>query len=90
MTDRELWVKTMKTVGAMVGGTVVFLGSMSLVLLLIGGGHAAPTSEARTGSTGTAMSSEAKGSEALPPPRAQRHGPKSESRATESRPGDSI
>jgi hypothetical protein len=89
MTDRELWVKTMKTVGAMVGGTVVFLGSMSLVLLLIGGGHAAPTSEARTGS-GPAMSSEGKGSEAMPPARAQRHGPKSESRATESRPGDSI
>jgi hypothetical protein len=46
MTDRELWVKTWKTVGAMVGATVVFLGATSLVLLLGAGRPAAPTSEA--------------------------------------------
>jgi uncharacterized iron-regulated membrane protein len=43
MTDRELWVKTCKTVGAMVGGTVVFLGSMSLVLVLMVGRQASAT-----------------------------------------------
>jgi hypothetical protein len=45
MTDRELWVKTWKTVGAMVGATVVFLGSTSLVLLLGASRPVAPTSE---------------------------------------------
>ena len=46
MTDRELWARTWKTVGAMVGGTVVFLGSMSLVVLLALG-HPARTQEAQ-------------------------------------------
>ncbi len=90
MTDRELWTKTMKTVGAMVGGSVVFLGSMSLLLLALGGsGHATPTSEARAGSTLPAMSGEGKGSEAVPTPKSPRHGPKGELRP-ESRPGESI
>jgi|HubBroStandDraft_2_1064218.scaffolds.fasta_scaffold98040_2 hypothetical protein len=90
MTDRELWVKTMKTVGAMVGGTVVFLGSMSLVLMLVVGGRAATTSEAQHGSAGPALSSESKGPEATPPARGPRRGMKGEARPTEPRPGESI
>jgi hypothetical protein len=89
MTDRELWVKTMKMVSAMVGGTVVFLGSISLVLIVAGGGHATPSSEARSGPNGPTMSNETRGSESTPPARAPRHGLKGESRP-ESRPGESI
>jgi hypothetical protein len=67
MTDRELWVRTWKTVGAMVGATVVFLGSVSLVVLLAAGRPASPASEAQAAPATTAPSPGAKGSEpALP------------------------
>jgi hypothetical protein len=84
MTDRELWMKTMKVMGAMVGGTVVFLGSISLILVLLAGGRTTPASEERTGITGPTMTSESRGS-AVPPATVPRHGLK-----TESRPGESI
>jgi hypothetical protein len=67
MTDRELWVKTCKTVGAMVGATVVFLGSMSLVLLVGVGRPAAPTTEAEVSPSIPASPGGAKGGDpALP------------------------
>jgi hypothetical protein len=91
MTDRELWVKTMKTVGAMVGGTVMFLGTVSLALLVLGGDRAASSSGATTtGSGGASMSTPSKGPEGTPAARAARPGPKGESRPVEARPGESI
>ena len=82
MTDRELWMKTMKVMGAMVGGTVVFLGSISLVLVLLAGGRTTPASEERTGGPTTTTESRGPG---IPPATLPRHGLK-----TESRPGESI
>ncbi len=49
MTDRELWLKTCKTVGAMTGGTLVLLGSMTLFLMLVVGRPASSSSEALDG-----------------------------------------
>jgi hypothetical protein len=84
MTDRELWMKTMKMMGAMVGGTVVFLGGVSLILVLLAGGPTTPTSEERTGVTGPTTTTESRGP-GIPPATLPRHGLK-----TESRPGESI
>jgi hypothetical protein len=82
MTDRELWMKTMKVMGAMVGGTVVFLGSISLILVLLAGGRTTPASEERTGGPTTTTESRGPG---IPPATLPRHGLKGESR-----PGESI
>jgi hypothetical protein len=93
MTDRELWVKSMKTVGAMVGGSMVFLGSVSLILLLGGGGHAAASaSETQSGPGGPVMSREVRGSDAIPPAKTPRHGGMKggEPHPSESRSGESI
>jgi hypothetical protein len=87
MTDRELWVRTWKTVGAMVGGTVVFLGSMSLVVLLAAGRPPTTTaSEAQATPASTALPPGAKGTEPTLPasPKAPRH------IAGSARPGESI
>jgi hypothetical protein len=88
MTDRELWVKTCKTVGAMVGATVVFLGSTSVVLLLAVGRPAAPTTEAEASPSTPTLPGGAKGGSdpALP------SGPKGIRRGnlTSTRPGESI
>jgi hypothetical protein len=88
MTDRELWVKTWKTVGAMVGATVVFLGSMSLVLLLAVGRPAAPASEAKASPSAPLLPAAVQGGgdPALPSgPKGGRHG-----NATSARLGESI
>ena len=90
MTDRELWLKTLKTVGAMVGATVVFLGSVSLILLLGAGGHAPSTSETQRGSAAPSTPIEGKGSEVVPPGRIPRRGIHGEPRPAESHPGESI
>jgi hypothetical protein len=90
MTDRELWVRTCKTAGAMVGATVVFLGSVSLVLLLAMGRSATPASEAqvtREATPGAAGAPAAvKADPALPTnTKAARHGV-----SASARPGESI
>jgi hypothetical protein len=88
MTDRELWVKTWKTVGAMVGGTVVFLGSVTLFLLLaVGRSSAAPATETQASPTAPALPNGAKAVEGNTPPVAKpgRHG-----NMTSARPGESI
>jgi hypothetical protein len=88
MTDRELWVKTCKTVGAMVGATVVFLGSMSLVLLVGVSRPAAPTTEAEVSPSSPTSPGGAKGGDpALPnSPKGARRG----NGITSARSGESI
>ncbi len=83
MTDRELWVKTCKTVGAMTGGTVLLLGSMSLLVMLIAG-HPTPASSDAPGASTAADTGK---TEAVPPPgaRTPRRGV-----VANGRPGESI
>jgi hypothetical protein len=94
MTDRELWVKSCKTVGAMVGGTVLFLGASSLILLAGAGGHATSASESRAGTGAPPMTNitEGKGPEGMPgqPRNPRRVGIKGEQRPAEAHPGESI
>jgi hypothetical protein len=90
MTDRELWVKTGKTVGAMVGATVVFLGSVSLILCFAGGRPASASSEAASNSATPAATTLPAGAKTPDPslpvsPRIQKHGI-----SASARPGESI
>jgi hypothetical protein len=90
MTDRELWVKTWKTVGAMVGGTVVFLGSVSLVLLLGWGRRGPPAAPAETTPTpGQATPGAKETTPPLPNVPPTLKGPR-HSIAASTRPGESI
>jgi hypothetical protein len=74
MTDRELWVKTCKTVGAMTGGTLLLLGSMSLLLMLVVG-RPATTSPEVSDVPGVPTASDVGKVETPPPPATkQRHG----------------
>jgi hypothetical protein len=74
MTDRELWVKTCKMVGAMTGGTLVLLGSMSLLLVLIVG-RPATTSPEVSDAPGGPTTSDVGKVDTTPPPAAKlRHG----------------
>jgi hypothetical protein len=90
MTDRELWVKTCKTVGAMTGGTVLLLGSMSLLLMLVVGRSTASASEAPGAATASDLGKSDLGKSdtaAVPPSPARsfKHGA-----ATNGRSGESI
>jgi len=93
MNDRELWTKTLKTVGAMVGATVVFLGSISLVLLFVGTSPAAVSDAHAGGAAVPATTSDVHPGEATPP-RAARRGGRGDARPTEHaaepRSGESI
>jgi hypothetical protein len=84
MTDRELWVKTCKTVGAMIGGTVLLLGSTSLLLMVFAGRPAAGPSEA----SGTPTKTDVGKVETVPPRLGAR--PTRRATANQGQPGESI
>jgi hypothetical protein len=94
MTDRELWVKTYKTVGAMTGGTLVLLGSMSLLLILVVGRPSAPSpSDAASVPTTMQGGGDNGKVDAVPPPtiKSLRHAAAvNAATAAGARPGESI
>jgi hypothetical protein len=83
MTDRELWVKTCKTVGAMTGGTLLLLGSMSVLLMLVVGRPATTSPEVSDAPGVPTASDVGRAETTTPPPAAKlRHG--------HGRPGEAI